>query len=67
MLPVQFIKQVQSKMEALGAFSKDVNQWIIAYSGGVDSRVLLDVLCKVKPEDKNRRNSCQSWFESICP
>lgn len=53
MLPVQFIKQVQSKMETLGAFSKDVNQWIIAYSGGVDSRVLLDVLCKVKPEGKN--------------
>lgn len=52
MLPAQFIGQVQSKMEQLGAFSPKVTQWVIAYSGGVDSRVLLDVLCKIKPEEK---------------
>lgn len=30
----------------------DKGKWIIAYSGGVDSRVMLEVLASIKPHDK---------------
>lgn len=32
--------------------SQDTGKWIIAYSGGVDSRVMLEVLATIKPENK---------------
>lgn len=49
---IQFTNVVKTKMMELGAFSPDVPQWVIAYSGGVDSRVLLHVLSELKPSDK---------------
>lgn len=34
-------------------FEKDTADWIVAYSGGVDSRVLVDILSKIKPSHIN--------------
>lgn len=48
----EFIQKTSEQMSKLGAFDANVSKWILAYSGGVDSRVLLHVLAAVKPEDK---------------
>lgn len=48
----QFTQAVQAKVMTLGGFEPNVPQWVIAYSGGVDSRVLLHVLSELKPSDK---------------
>lgn len=44
---------IKSVKENLGKVaSLDNGDWVIAYSGGVDSRLLLDVLYKIKPDNK---------------
>lgn len=44
-----FLDKVSSEFCRLGAMDISVNSWVIAYSGGVDSRVLLHVAAKLKP------------------
>lgn len=43
-------KNVMQNIEKLNSTSGD---WLVAYSGGVDSRVMLDILYKLKPSGKN--------------
>lgn len=44
-----FVDKVFFEFERLGAMDTSVNSWVIAYSGGVDSRVLLHVAAMIKP------------------
>lgn len=45
-----FFDKVSSEFNRLGAMDASVHSWVVAYSGGVDSRVLLHVAAKLKPE-----------------
>lgn len=45
---MNLLKEIESQVKAFGTASKN---WIVAYSGGVDSRVLVDSLAKIKPSD----------------
>lgn len=45
---MNLLKEIGSQIKN---FSKPAKNWVVAYSGGVDSRVLVDALAKIKPSD----------------
>lgn len=46
------MKIVEMVKESLKKYTEFTGDWIIAYSGGVDSRVMLDILAGLKPSEK---------------
>ena len=47
------MKIVELMKQSVAKYDHNMNgDWVIAYSGGVDSRVMLDVLCSIKPDGK---------------
>lgn len=47
------MKIVETMKQVVSKYDHNLNgDWVIAYSGGVDSRVMLDVLFSIKPKDK---------------
>lgn len=46
------MKIVENIKNTVSKYDNAEGDWVIAYSGGVDSRVLLDILFSLKPKDK---------------
>lgn len=46
------MKIVEMVKESLKKYTELTGDWVIAYSGGVDSRVMLDILAGLKPSEK---------------
>lgn len=46
------MKIVEMVKESLKKYTEFTGDWVIAYSGGVDSRVMLDILSELKPSEK---------------
>jgi len=47
------MKIIEMVKESLKKYAHLQGDWVVAYSGGVDSRVMLDILSTLKPNNKN--------------
>lgn len=47
------MKIIEMVKESLAKYAHLQGDWVVAYSGGVDSRVMLDILAGLKPNNKN--------------